>query len=268
MTGAVETGENVVVMYHSVNEAYPDGRVLTGETFESHLDFLTENFRVVDLPEVFDDPDTERKAALTFDAGYENFYTEILPYLREYELPATQFVIPERIGHRNDEADSSLWIEWFDFMDHEQVADLVDGDLVTVGNKSLTHVSILPALRDESVLEREVRGGKERLEELFGITAERYCYGSGRFDRRSVEVVREHHDYAVTTEDRFVDGDTDPATIPRITADFIDRKTLEHRTSEAFMRGAGRSRAIKRLVGSWFPKVDTEVRESQRRRDG
>lgn len=259
----IDTGRNAILMYHSVGEEYPDGRILSKETFRKQLEYLIKNFRVVDLPDVVNSADTERRVALTFDAGYENFYTEIYPILKEFDLSATQFIIPERIGVENEKTDSeSLWIEWFDFMDEDQLQDLADSDLVTIGNKSLTHTSILPAIRDEKTLQREVGDGKKRLQELFDVPVERYCYGSGRFDPKSVEVVSEHHEYAVITLPRFIDESVSLCTLPRIDMDLTDVETFKRKLTRRFERKKKISAVFARIVGGWHPDGYTRLREA------
>lgn len=258
----IDTGRNAILMYHSVGEEYPDGRILSKETFRKQLKYLTENFQVVDLPDVVNSADTERRVALTFDAGYENFYTEIFPILKHFDLPATQFIIPERIGVENEQKDrDSLWIEWFDFMNEDQLHDLADSDLVTIGNKSLTHTSILPAIRDEETLQEEVGGGKKRLQELFDVPVERYCYGSGRFDPKSVEVVSEHHEYAVITLPRFIDQSVDLSTLPRIDMDLTDVETFKRKLTRRFERKKKINAVFARIVGGWHPDGYARLRE-------
>lgn len=228
------------------------------------MEYLDRNFRVVDLPEVITPADTERSVALTFDAGYENFYTEIYPILKEFGFPATQFVIPDRIGVTNDDAENnSLGIDWFDFMDEAQLRDLAESELVTIGNKTLTHMSILPSIRDEKTLQREVGGGKRCLQELFDVSADRFCYGSGRFDPKSIEVVGEHHTYAVGTIPRLIDQSVDPLTLPRIDMDLTDIETFKRKLTRRFELKKRINSAVGRLIGSWYPDAYERLRENE-----
>lgn len=260
----VTTGRNAILMYHSIGEPYPDGRCLSKETFRQHMEYLDRKFRVVDLPKVISSADTERRVALTFDAGYENFYTEIYPILKEFRFPATQFVIPERIGVTNDRTDSdSLGIDWFDFMDEEQLQDLADSELVTIGNKTLTHMSILPAIRDEATLQREVGGGKRCLQELFDVPVDRFCYGSGRFDSKSIDVVDEHHTYAVATIPRLIDQSANLLTLPRIDMDLTDIETFKWKLTRHFELKKQANGTIARLVGSWYPDAYERLRQNE-----
>jgi peptidoglycan/xylan/chitin deacetylase (PgdA/CDA1 family) len=260
----VATGRNAILMYHSIGEPYPDGRCLSKETFRQHMAYLNRNFQVVDLPEVIAPVDTERRIALTFDAGYENFYNKIYPILKEFGFPATQFVIPDRIGVTNDDAKkNSLGIDWFDFMDEAQLRDLAESEIVTIGNKTLTHMSILPTIRDDKTLHREVGGGRRCLQELFNVSADRFCYGSGRFDPKSIEVVGEHHAYAVGTIPRLIDQSVDPLTLPRIDMDLTDIETFKRKLTRRFEIKKRINSAVARFIGSWYPDAYERLRKNE-----
>lgn len=217
-------------MYHSVGEPYPSGASFPPAEFRRHLSYLTERFEIVDLPTVLDVASADQpRVALTFDGGYANFYDRALPVLREFDAPATVFVIPERIGRRNPDPASTLWMEWFDFMTGPQLRELVADPLITLGNKTLDHRRVLPAIRSHEEVVTQVRGGKRRLEREFDTSVSRFCYPSGRFDGESRAVVRDCHEYAVTTCPRFVRDDIDPTLVPRWDADLIDADTLGRR---------------------------------------
>jgi peptidoglycan/xylan/chitin deacetylase (PgdA/CDA1 family) len=226
-----------ILMYHVVDEPYPDGSILRKETFRQHLDYLTNRAEIVDIPQIYDtdcQPPIDQ-IALTFDGGYSDFYHTILPLLREYEVPATVFTPSERIGMNNEKNDEAAsWVNWFDFMTDKQVKELVTEPLITIGNKTLTHEYTLPELSKEEC-EWEVVEGKRQLEERFDIDIDRFCFPCGDFDKYSLEVVKEHHDYAVTTQPNFVNEDSDPLRLPRFTADWTDVATLNDKLSNYYV---------------------------------
>lgn len=247
------SGQNAVLMYHSVGREYPDGRVFSTEDFRQHLQYLKENHRVTDLSKVMETDDkTGRKIALTFDGGYEDFYTEVVPLLHEYKVPSTVYLIPERIGLKNRQSkswSSNLWMEWFNFMTENQVEELVNDELVTLGNKSLTHECMLTAFGDIEDVVNQVRGGKEAIENRFGVTPKSFCYPSGRFNKMSKEVVSEYHDMAVTTQQRLVNEETDPVLIPRFDADLIDAETLHLKLSNKYQYSRRLKSGFRRIIG-------------------
>lgn len=234
MTLSQEGG--AILMYHVVGQRYPDGQILRRETFRRHLKYLSSEANVVDIPQLYQGEDTpENKIVLTFDGGYKDFYHVVLPLLRKYEFPATVFVPSERIGMENEKTDNtSLWVDWFDFMTEEEIEELVEDPLITIGNKTLTHRFPLPELSPEEC-KWEVFEGKRQLEDRFGINIDRFCFPCGEFDEYSLKTVGEIHDYAVTTQPNFVNRESNPCLLPRFTADFIDARTLKNRLTNRYV---------------------------------
>jgi peptidoglycan/xylan/chitin deacetylase (PgdA/CDA1 family) len=201
---------NRILRYHSVGGGFYDN--ISPEYFREQLAYLTDAYDVVDLPDVLDRSD-EKRVALTFDDGYRDFYDHVLPALREYEVPATVFVIADAVENPDFTHNGRFDYE---YMTGAQLRELVDEELVTVGNHTVTHPRLTELSRDR--LEREIVAGKQRLEELLGTDVSRFCYPFGDFDERAATVVRETHDFGTVSRGRFegITPGTDPATIPRI----------------------------------------------------
>lgn len=225
-----------ILMYHTVGERYPDGSILPVQTFRNHLEFLTTEYTLVDFRDILHpESDPSGTVALTFDGGYRDFYHTILPILHEFDVPAEVFVVPRRLGNENGQpADATKWVDWFDFLTNDQLEEIIEDSLVTVGNKTLTHDRPLLDLTDEE-LERQVVKGKSVLESRFAVSIDSFCYPRGEFNERCVEVVSRDHDYAVTTRSAFANATTDPVRIPRFTADWTTVSQLRERLSDAYV---------------------------------
>ncbi len=92
---AVPQGAAVVLRYHRVGADAPLS--VSAEEFEGQLRFLRSHCRVVPAGELVTclrkgKPLPPRAAAITFDDGYEDNFTQALPLLQRYCLPATFFV--------------------------------------------------------------------------------------------------------------------------------------------------------------------------------
>jgi peptidoglycan/xylan/chitin deacetylase (PgdA/CDA1 family) len=99
-----------VLMYHRVlprDEIVRDhvepGMVVTPETFARHLTWLTEEYSVLPLHEIVarhgsGAPLPARACAITFDDGWRDNLEHALPALELRGLPATIFVVTERVG--------------------------------------------------------------------------------------------------------------------------------------------------------------------------
>jgi peptidoglycan/xylan/chitin deacetylase (PgdA/CDA1 family) len=215
---------NAVLMYHSVRPA-GECRPGTSDTavgaFREHLQYLTDRFEVVDLPDVRlnDGRGVGRKrVALTFDDGYRDFFTEVRPLLHEFDVPATVFVCPALLDDACRREQVMNTGHLFDVLTSEQVHELAEDPLVTVGSHTRTHHD-LGSHHDRDILREEVAGAKRDLEERFGITAERFCYPNGSVNDTALDVVREHHDLATMNESRRpLLGSEDPLLVPRVDA--------------------------------------------------
>jgi peptidoglycan/xylan/chitin deacetylase (PgdA/CDA1 family) len=108
--GRLDGSRAAVLMYHRVlpaadaeRNAVEPGMFVTPETFERHLAWLEESFRVLPLHEI-----TSRLAqnlplppgacAITFDDGWRDNHDFALPALERHAMPATIFVVTERVG--------------------------------------------------------------------------------------------------------------------------------------------------------------------------
>lgn len=119
--------------------------------------------------------DTEEKVIyLTFDAGYENGYTQtILDALQKHQVKATFFVV----GHYLDTAPELV----------KRMAE--DGH--TVGNHTLTHPDMSKIADPESFL-KEIRGVEELYKEVTGEEMVRYYRPpQGKYSKKNLEMAKE-----------------------------------------------------------------------------
>lgn len=197
-------------MYHSIGNQSEYGNV-SKERFESDLEFLTEHYEVADIPTVAEaSDDNSKQVALTVDDGFKNFFTNALPLLKEFEVPATVFVVSGEVtGHKtNLNANATL--------NSEQICQLVQEDLITIGNHTKTHPNLSKVTGER--LREEIIAAQQYLESKFGITVDQFCYPSGDVSNEALSVVRESHAYATTTQPALVTGDMEPHLLPRIDA--------------------------------------------------
>jgi len=227
---------DAVVMYHSVREpeaVRPDTSDITVGELRRHLEYFTSECTVVDLPAVGgpgawprpsgwrSGADTarsagEKRVALTFDDGYREFYEHVRPLLREFDVPATVFVIPGFLDSANRREQVMNTGHLFDALTSEQVADLAADPLVTVGNHTRTHHNV-GAHHERDIIETEVLGAQRDLQERFDAAADRFCYPNGGHNETSRAVVRESHDLATADESmRPVLAGEDRVTLPRV----------------------------------------------------
>jgi peptidoglycan/xylan/chitin deacetylase (PgdA/CDA1 family) len=101
-----------IIMFHRVfagKELGLGGVVV--EDFRRILLYIKRSYRAMTVSELFEVKSSigsypKNAVAITFDDGYENFYDLAWPLLREFNLPATVFVVPDLINNQK-------WL-WFD----------------------------------------------------------------------------------------------------------------------------------------------------------
>ena len=117
LTRALSAGMARILMYHNFSEpgaTYPDA--LNVEGVRRQFNYLRRHFRVVPLLELAEQVGSGRKldrnlAALTIDDGRRNCYEFLFPLLKEFEMPATFFVVSSFIrGEDWIWTDKVLWL--------------------------------------------------------------------------------------------------------------------------------------------------------------
>ena len=179
-----------ILMYHEVGAHKPGSKLnvwrVEEKDFEAQLDLLSKRgYRGVSLRALMENSSEEHKrAAITFDDGYEGVLTRALPLLKARGFSATVFVVAGKLGGTND---------W----DGETPGDaLLTGDGVRalhaagieIGSHGATHRA-LPELSDAD-LEAEVKGSKETLERVLGAPVTSFCYPYGACDDRAAAAVK------------------------------------------------------------------------------
>ena len=106
------------VMYHGVvrkDSTWFSPRHVTADAFDSHLNYLTNNFRVVSMEEAFalralGRPLDRHTISISFDDGYRNNLDVALPIIEKYKVPVTFFVLGPCAESQGDR------VSWTDLM--------------------------------------------------------------------------------------------------------------------------------------------------------
>jgi peptidoglycan/xylan/chitin deacetylase (PgdA/CDA1 family) len=88
-----------------------------------------------------------KKFVMTFDDGYENFYTHAAPVLQAENCPATVMILANKIGTIND------WDPYKSepprLMSMDQIKELGQNPLFTFGSHGLNHLNVAELTPDE-----------------------------------------------------------------------------------------------------------------------
>jgi len=124
----------------------------------------------------------ENDIGLTFDDGWQSFYTKAFPILRKYGFTATVFIVSDYVGEK------SRWdYQKKEHLSWPEVKTLTD-EGIEIGSHSANHID-LRGLNDDK-LEYEIIDSKKMIEDKIGRQIKYFSYPFGRFDRRVKEAIR------------------------------------------------------------------------------
>lgn len=118
----------------------------------------------------------QKPVILTFDDGYRDFYTDVYPILKKYNVKAVAFIVPNFLNKPNN-------------MDTWMLKELAKSNLVEIGAHTMNH-SYLAGLPKKRV-EYEVIESKKYLEKILGIPIVSFAYPYGAFDNQAIKVVQD-----------------------------------------------------------------------------
>lgn len=175
-----------ILMYHYVEYVQDQGdktRIslnTTPYTLEQEIKTLSEAgyafLTTSELVDVFDGKKTlpQKPILLTFDDGYRDFYTDVYPILKKYNVKATQYVIAGFMDRQNHLLTS-------------QLKEIANDGLVEIGAHTVNHLW-LKGLASK-VVNDEVFQSKEILEKIINKPVTSFAYPFGAFDLQAIKVV-------------------------------------------------------------------------------
>jgi peptidoglycan/xylan/chitin deacetylase (PgdA/CDA1 family) len=167
-----------VLMYHSVSEnlfgkSHPYFQINTLPlTFANQMRWLRRNgYRTIDLNEMLaalgSGQALEKRIVLTFNRGYQDFYSEAFPVLRQFGFDATVYLTTDCIQN------SSMRMEGADYLTWSQVREL-NREGVRFGSHTATNADL--SSLDLEQIDYELGYSKEMLEDKLGSAVDTFSY--------------------------------------------------------------------------------------------
>lgn len=220
-----------VLMYHSISddteqEVHPYFKVNTSpETFNEHMKFLNENNYTVislyDIGEKLKRKETYKKyVVVTFDDGFQNFYTNAFPILAQYHFTATMFLPAAYIKDKKSSIDSKEYLTW------REIRELQRNN-ITFGSHTMTHPKLVSLTETE--VKNELFDSKKVIEDKIGTSIETFSYpfafpeGDNKFKSFLKKILQEcGYKIGVTTILGTVSPKDDPYLLKRIPVNSCD----------------------------------------------
>lgn len=165
-----------ILMYHYI-EVAPASSTLKGlyldpKVFASQLEELNKNnYQTLFVSEAAINIEnknalSDKNVVLTFDDGYEDFYTQAFPLIKKYNVKTTLYIIINALGTKG-------------YLTRAQVRELADSGLVEIGSHTFNHPD-LRNLKNKDV-KFEIESSKKILETITGKTVLTFCYPFGLY---------------------------------------------------------------------------------------
>ena len=152
------------------------------DSFEKQLEYLRKNgYRSVSLKDFWNYRQEKiqlpkKCVAITFDDGFQNFFSFACPLLRKYGYTATVFLVTDKIT-----SDDRNFLSW------EEVFRLREEGF-SFGAHTLSH-PVLTSLPRE-LAEKEIKESKRIIEEKLRSSVEFFCYPYGEFNPEVSDLVK------------------------------------------------------------------------------
>ena len=172
---------NRTLAFHDISNGFDLSITKTStQRFEAIIEYMAENdFYGKDISSC----QTDNDLALTFDDGWESFYTNAFPILQQYDFRATVFIITNYIGKFSRwDYQKKRHLDWL------QIQQLAR-QKIEFASHSVNHVDLRGL--DKKQLEFEVEYSKKTIEDKIGKRVKYFSYPFGRYNRDVIEAVRD-----------------------------------------------------------------------------
>lgn len=214
-----------ILMYHSIStSATPAFHRFTlhPKLFAAHMAYLAQHgYRTLTMSEL---TDSRRRAGgsaevppksvvLTFDDGFADFYTDVLPVLRRHGFAATLYVITGYVGA------TSRWLEPEGEADRPILTWTQLHEIADSGVECAAHSDTHPQLDDvpRQRVRHELSRPKHVLEDRLQRPVRSFAYPFGFYSRWVREMVEETGYSSACTVQELVSTGYDPFLEPRLT---------------------------------------------------
>lgn len=186
------------------------GTVVTLKILEDLIINLKYHFDIIKLNEAINLIQNKSfinrpKLSLTFDDGFLECYTQMLPIFEKYNIKATFFINPMSIENQDENFASSfiknnLRVELSKkFMTWDMIREIQSLGHI-IGSHTFSHANLKGILPSE--LQKEIVQSKVEIESATGDVCNYFAFPFGNqnyFDKNSVNLVNQTYDYSFTS---------------------------------------------------------------------
>lgn len=199
----------LIFEYHRVNDdtAGKDPYSLSRSEFQSELNYFKDNgYNTISLMDFiraqkYGEPLPENPVILTFDDGYEDNYTNMMPMVQAMGMKATMFMPTNYIGKKG-------YVSWDQLRQMQQKG-------IEIGSHTANHLPLTDM--DEEAISNEIKLSKLLMEWNGMQTIYFFSYPNGAYNDAAIEALKAN-DYlaAVTGDAGFNTFSTDKYMLQRV----------------------------------------------------
>ena len=240
MRNAKVEGVSVPILtYHSIDES---GSVIStaSDVFRRQMKYLSEtNYNVVSLSDlvrslVDKTPIPPKTVVLTFDDGFQNFYTAAFPVLTQYRFNATVFLVTDYCGKYNDWTGNPSDLPRSKLLSWQEIKELNESG-IDFGSHTRSHPDLkkLPAEK----VKKEVVESKLAIEEALGCEVTTFAYPYGSYNAAVKRAAEETFGSACSTKLGKVQRGSDRYSLERVDSYYLsNQKVFNSLSSQSFDR--------------------------------
>lgn len=222
-----------ILTYHSLDES---GSVIstTPNVFRQQMKFLSENgYKVVSLNSLIsslqeNNDSLSKTIALTFDDGFQNFYTEAFPILDEFGFKATVFLVTDFCGKNNVWAGNPSDFPLSKLLSWNEIKELHNQG-IEFGSHTLTHPDLTKISSKQT--KSEITESKAKIEEILGSEVKTFAYPFGKFNQEIKQIVEKEHQAACSTILGKIQTGSDYFALERVDTYYLSNPQVFNRLS-------------------------------------
>ncbi len=199
-----------ILEYHTVTETpVRDSEIynVPPADFSAQLDYLQENgyttITLQDFMRVRHGKQTlpEKPIVLTFDDGYADNFSEMLPILKAHNMTAVVYVITNLIGKEG-------------YLNFEQLQEMQKQG-IEIGSHSADHIPLTK--QSQHILDNQIHGSKQFLDWSGLDTIYTFSYPNGEYSDKLIDYLKEEKFLNAVTGDAGLNNlETDPFKLKRV----------------------------------------------------
>ena len=192
------------LMYHRFNEnKYPSTNIKMNIFDEQMLMIKNLEYEFYEpkfFEKEFNEKKTKKKILITIDDGFQSFYEEAWPYLKENNIPFILFISTEPIGRNG-------------YMTWDQIIEIENSKIGLIGHHSHTHEYLIDMTNEDFINDIEV--ASEIFKEKLGYVPSIFSYPFGEYSKFMKNYISNKFTIAFGQHSGVIDLNKDRYELPR-----------------------------------------------------